>query len=332
MGTIIITGANGSLAIPAVEQLLTQYPDHTLVLTVRNTASEDPNTQKLRNIISHHHTAKTSIRQLDLASLTSVHKFAGDIATEITEGKLPQLTSIVCNAYYWNLVTEAQLTEDGYEKTFQVNHIAHSVLALRLLGHFGPEGGRIVLFSSDTHFPGQSPLETYPPVIPDDLDLLVKPPTYEKVDHMGRGFQSYSVSKLAITMWMYAINRHLEKEEDLKNITVIAINPGNLTDSRALQVNTPTQVKVMSSFIIRPFSFLLRRFMDPTMRSAGEAAADIVGLATGKINPGEGGYFTLSKKDKSSSDSYNEEVQEKLWKKTLEWGGINRANSALKDI
>ena len=68
------------------------------------------------------------------------------------------------------------------------------------------------------------------------------------------------------------------------------------------------------------------------MRSAGEAAADIVGFVTSKISPGEGGYFTLSRKDKSSTDSYNEEVQEKLWKKTLEWGGINGENSALKNI
>lgn len=211
MGTIIITGANGSVAVPAVEQLLSQYADHTLILTVRNAASEDPNTQRLRDVISHHKSAKASIRQLDLAKLSSVHGFTRDIATEITEGKLPHLTSIVCNAYYWNMVSEAQLTEDGYEKTFQVNHIAHSVLVLSLLGHFGPEGGRVVLFSSDTHFPGQSPLEKYPPVIPYDLDLLVKPPTYEKVDHAGRGFQNYSVSKLAITMWMYAINRYIEK-------------------------------------------------------------------------------------------------------------------------
>lgn len=211
MGTIIITGANGSVAIPAVEQLLSQYPDHTLVLTVRNAASEDPNTQRLRDVISQHESAKASIRQLDLASLASVHQFAAEIATEISEGKLPHLTSIVCNAYYWNLVTETQLTEDGYEKTFQVNHLAHAVLALRLLGHFAPEGGRIVLFSSDTHFPGQSPLEKYAPAIPDDLDLLAKPPTYETVDHTGRGFQHYSNSKLAITMWMYAISRYLER-------------------------------------------------------------------------------------------------------------------------
>ncbi|PLB55667.1 NAD(P)-binding protein [Aspergillus steynii IBT 23096] len=331
MGTIIITGANGSVAIPAVEQLLSQHPDHTLVLTVRNAASEDPNTQRLRDVISQHETAKASIRQLDLASLSSVHQFAGEIASEISEGKLPHLTSIICNAYYWNMVTEAQLTEDGYEKTFQVNHLAHAVLALRLLSHFGPDGGRIVLFSSDTHFPGQSPLEKYPPVIPDDLDLLAKPPNYENADPMGRGFQNYSVSKLAITMWMYAINRYLEKDEDLKNITVVAINPGNLTDSRALQVNTPTQVKIMSSFIIRPFSFLLRRFMDPTMRTTGEAAADVVGLAINTISPGETGYFTLSKKDKSSTDSYNEDVQDKLWKKTLEWGSITKENSPLKE-
>lgn len=68
------------------------------------------------------------------------------------------------------------------------------------------------------------------------------------------------------------------------------------------------------------------------MRSTSEAASDVVGLAMNKINPGETGYFTLSEKDKSSPDSYNEEAQEKLWKKTLEWGSVNTENCTLKGI
>ena len=42
-GTIIITGANGSLALPAVQHLLANYSNHALVLTVRNTLDADVN-------------------------------------------------------------------------------------------------------------------------------------------------------------------------------------------------------------------------------------------------------------------------------------------------
>ncbi len=210
-GTIIITGANGSLAIPAVQYLLANYPGYGAVLTVRNASDADAHTKKLRKTLAQFPDAKTSIYELDLANLSDVHTFASTIITEVAEGKIPPLASIICNAYYWNLVDAAEITGDGYERTFQVNHISHTALVLRLLGSFGSHGGRVVLFSSDAHFPGKNGLEKYPPKIPNDLDLLVNPAVDERSDNFGRGFQRYAVSKLAVVMWMYALNRYLEK-------------------------------------------------------------------------------------------------------------------------
>lgn len=210
-GTIIVTGANGSLAIPAVQQLLNNYPSCTTVLTVRNTLDADSNTKTLREILTQYPDAETSIRKLDLADLSAVHDFANNVDAEIADGKLPPLASIVCNAHYWNLVGDADVTVDGYEKTFQVNHIAHAALVLRLLGSFGSNSGRVVLFSSDAHWPGKNMLEKYPPAIPDDLKLLVKPALDQPPDNFGRRFQRYAVSKLAVAMWMYVLNRYLEK-------------------------------------------------------------------------------------------------------------------------
>ena len=210
-GTVIITGANGSLAIPAVQHLLTNYPSYTAVLTVRNLMDSDINTKKLRATIAKFPDAKTSLYQLDLANLSAVSEFANNIAEKIQQGNLPPLASLICNAYHWNLVGEVELTEDGYEKTFQVNHVAHATLVLRLLSSFGSEGGRVVLLSSDSHWPGKNSLEKYPPAIPDDLELLVKPGADKTPDNMGRGFQRYAVSKLVVVTWMYALNGYLKE-------------------------------------------------------------------------------------------------------------------------
>jgi NAD(P)-dependent dehydrogenase (short-subunit alcohol dehydrogenase family) len=338
-GTIIITGANGSLATPATELLLSKYPDYTLILTGRN-----PET--IRTIKA---AKNVSIRKLDLSDLSAVHGFATSIASEIQAGTLPPLASIICNAYYWNLRSAPETTTDGLERTFQINHIAHAPLVLRLLGQFDREaGGRVVLFSSDAHWPGKNGLEKIPQAIPDDLTALVVPEQDEKADVMGRGFQLYANSKLAIVMWMYALNRHLEpvsaflslfslmryilmKRQDLalNKITAVAVNPGNLADSRALRVNTPVFLKIISFLIIRPFLFLLRRFSDPTMRTCTEAAADIVEFATNTARPGERGYYTLSHKDESSPDSLDQARQDALWSKTIEWAGITGENTAL---
>ena len=210
-GTILITAANSSLAIPAIKYLLTKYPDYTALLTVRDASDSDSNTKRLRSKIAKHPRPKNSIHELDLADLSAVHKFADDVIDKIRRGSLPPLVGIACNAFYWNLCREPELTRDGYERSLQVIHIAHAALVLRLLGYFHSDGGRVVLFSSDAHWQGKNGLEKYPPTIPDDLDLLGKPGPDPTSDNLGRGFQRYARAKLAIVAWMYALNRYLNE-------------------------------------------------------------------------------------------------------------------------
>ena len=212
-GTILITGANGSLAIPAVQHALSKYPDYTLLLTVRNASDSDVNTANLRSTIARFPDAKAPIRQLDHTKLSDVQTFASSVAADISAGRIPPLAAIACNAYYWNMVDDIQFTNDGYEKTIQVSHLAHVKLVLQLLGSFCPNGGRVVIFSSDSHWPGKNGMEKFPPTIPEELNSLVQPkPGQEPAsDHMARGFQRYAVSKLAAVLWTYALNQCLEK-------------------------------------------------------------------------------------------------------------------------
>ncbi|KAI8624752.1 hypothetical protein F5Y19DRAFT_305103 [Xylariaceae sp. FL1651] len=318
-GTVVITGANGSLAVHAVQHLLTKSPENTLVLTVRNTSDSDPNTKNLRETVSRYPHAKVSIRQLDLASLKAVNDFAGTVAAEVVEQKLPPLVGIVCNAYYWNMVSDPELTQDGFEKTMQVNHISHAALVLRLLGSFGAQGGRLVLFTSDSHYPGRNGLEKYPPGIPDNLDKLVR--VDRDADKQGRGFQNYANSKLAILMWTYALNRFLEKNEPLHKISAVAIDPGSLTDSRALRTNTPAMLYYMQRFVLQPLRPLLR-FIAPDLRRAADAGVDVADLVLNQKHAGERGYIRLMVPGPSSKDSLDEEKQKKLWMKTAEWAKI----------
>ena len=258
--TIIITGANGSLAIPTVDHLLQHSPDSTLVLTVRDASDKDANTSTLRGVVAKHPAARVSIQELDLSHLSAVHDFARSIAAEIEKGSLPQLSAIVGTAYHWNLVGPLELTDDGYEKTIQVSYLSHFAIVLRLIKSFRPEGGRIVLFTSDGHEPGKNGLEKIPPAISADvtqLDLLVKPAEDASPDTLGHGFHRYANSKLALVMFTHALNRRLERDAQLKNITVVVMNPGNLADSRALLVNTPRKLIILSKFVLRPLRPLL---------------------------------------------------------------------------
>ena len=212
-GTVVFTAANSSMGIPAADHLLKTYPDYTVIFTVRNVSEEDSNTQRLRAVVAQYPSAKTYILPLDLSKLSTTHEFANKIAVEVKAGNYPPLSAIICNAYYWNLVGDPELTHDGFDKTLQVSHISHAALVLRLLGSFGQTStgeamGRITLLSSDSHWPGKNAMEVFPPSI-DDLELLIHP--VSGADKKGRGYHRYASSKLAITTWMYALNRRLEK-------------------------------------------------------------------------------------------------------------------------
>ncbi|KAI2464740.1 NAD(P)-binding protein [Annulohypoxylon bovei var. microspora] len=326
-GSVLITGANGTLALPAVDHLLRNYPEHTAILTVRDASEVDLNTQRLREIISRYPGAKTSIQQLDLSSISAVHDFASALSEDIAAKRTPPLKTIICNACYWNLVGDPELTDDAYDKTFQVNHISHVALVLRLLDRFAPDGGRIVMFSSEAHQPGRALLEKIPPTIPEDLDLLIKPVSHE--DKGGAGFHRYGSSKLATTAWTHALNRYLEKDESLNKITAVAYNPGGLVDSRMFQKNTSSLLSFLMRYAVQPLLPLLQ-YQNPQMRTGADSGVDAIELALDRVHPGDRGYFELLEKDESSPESRDESKQEKLWIKSAEWARISKNNTALQ--
>jgi NAD(P)-dependent dehydrogenase (short-subunit alcohol dehydrogenase family) len=210
MGTVIITGANGSLAIPAVTYLLSEYTPSNVILTVRNDAPEDTNTTNLQAAIAQVQTTATvTIHKLDLASLVEVHAFANEIRAQVDANHIPPLTAVIWNAMSWTLQGGLQFTADGYERSMQVNHIAHFALTLELLRSFDQEHGRIIFLGSDSH--EKSSLQVYPSVLPDDLDKLVYPGPDREEEVIDRGFQRYGLSKLVSIMTMYELNRRLQK-------------------------------------------------------------------------------------------------------------------------
>jgi NAD(P)-dependent dehydrogenase (short-subunit alcohol dehydrogenase family) len=209
MGTVIITGANGSLAIPAVSYLLSEYAPRTVILTVRNDSEEDKNTARLRIAIAEAPKAvNVMVRKLDLASLSEVHRFAREMRAQVDAGAIPPLIATIWNAMTWTLQGGLQFSKDDYERSMAVNHLAHFALTLELLGSFDAERGRIIFLGSDSH--EKSALQEYRTQLPvDDLDTLVHPGPDEEDKIIGRGFQRYGLSKLVTIMTMYELNRRL---------------------------------------------------------------------------------------------------------------------------
>lgn len=213
-GAVLITGANGSLGFALVSYLLATYPAHTLLLTVRNPSPKDPNTAKLHSIIAEHPNSKAHIETLDLASLNDVASFTKTITTSIQKGTCPKLDAIICNAMTWSLNSGVKFSKDGFELTMAVNTLSHFDLVLRLLGAM-EEHGRVVFLSSEVHWPGKAGFEVYPPVLPEELEVLIRYEKDKPGEEAGRGFLRYGLSKLVGVMLMYALNRRLQEVCDI---------------------------------------------------------------------------------------------------------------------
>jgi NAD(P)-dependent dehydrogenase (short-subunit alcohol dehydrogenase family) len=213
-GSIIITGATGSLAIEAVQQFLT-HPSITVVGTVRN-ATKSPKSAhllRLEQIAGQYPMGKLLIKSVDLNSLSEVRAFADEIAGLVESKQLPPISAIICNAFTWSLGGQ-NFSNDHYESTFQVNHLAHFSLVLKILRNMDHDSGRIVMLSSEVHDPEvRIPLSKLGAELPSDenLDLLVKPGPDEAGTEHDMGWRRYANSKLANVMFMQSLNRRLQQ-------------------------------------------------------------------------------------------------------------------------
>ena len=211
-GTVLITGANGTLALEFVQALLTLHPQYTLVATVRNASAQaDTNTAALMRIIDKHPGVKVHVEKLDLGKLNDVRRFADRLSKQIDLGELPRISAIVCNASTWSLEAGQKFTSDGLEATFQVAHLSHYLLVLKLLGSMDVSSGRIVMLGSITHYPEiPNPLSAFPPEFPADIEHLVKPPPDRVGEVHDRGFQRYGTAKPSNVTFMHDLNTRLE--------------------------------------------------------------------------------------------------------------------------
>lgn len=137
----------------------------------------------------------------DLASLAQIRTMANDII-----GRIGHLDVLINNAGVKPL--QREVTKDGFELTFGVNHLAHFALTTLLLDTLRKAAqGRIVTVSSVAHTRGKMHF--------DDLQL-------------ERGWDSYTAyaqSKLANVLFAFGLARRLQGG----TVTSNAVHPGVVT-------------------------------------------------------------------------------------------------------
>lgn len=130
------------------------------------------------------------------------------------------------------------ITRDGFEQTYQSNHLAHVLLTHMLLnqGHMASDA-RIISVSSAGSY-NSDPLDER---VTTGSDILAR---YDNEPGREISFpnmmQLYGRSKAAQVVWTMALQRRLAKREAWRDITVHSCHPGEF--SKILAARSPIEV------------------------------------------------------------------------------------------
>ncbi len=212
---------------------------------------------------------------LMIADLSSLQSVQ-KLAREFQD-RYPKLHVLINNAGLVNL--RRYITIDGYEKTFATNYLSPFLLTNLLLNELKSSApSRIVTGSSGAHYGGHI-----------DFGDLQNGKRYG-------GMRAYGQSKLALVLF----TRELAKRLAGSGVTAYSLHPG------VVATNIWSRPAGVAWFImVIPKLF---------MASPGKGAETIVYLATAPgIENLSGEYFEKKKVKRSSEESYNDNVSEKLW-------------------
>jgi len=191
--TVIVTGANAGIGFETSLALAAQG-DHVIMTArdpLRGAEALDQVRQRSGNLT-------TELMILDLASFTSINKFAREFTATNN-----QLDVLVNNAGL--VLSKRALTAEGFEMTFGVNHLGHFLLTQKLIDPLtNTEGARVVVVSSDAHRFARSGL---------DFNDLQAEKSYKP-------FSVYGKSKLANIYFARELSRRLPQ------VKVNSLHPG----------------------------------------------------------------------------------------------------------
>lgn len=303
--SILITGGTQGLGYYCALTIARQCPSALIVLASR----------------TDHENASASIREkikqtnvkfmpLDLGKLDSVR----DFGQRWNKEQCPPIQALILNAGI-QYPGGIEYSDDGFEKTFAINHVGHSLL-FHLLVPALLRDARIVVVSSGVHDParkwGLVPAYTNPEQVAHPSEDAIK---------KSSGRDRYATSKVANVLWTAALGRHLASHSEHNNKTAISFDPGLMFPTR-LARDASWLVQFVINHVAWRLIPILKVLFSPNINSPTESGDNLAWLALGKENEGlKGVYFEKRKVQPVSEQAQNKDLQEELWQWTLDTVG-----------
>jgi NAD(P)-dependent dehydrogenase (short-subunit alcohol dehydrogenase family) len=192
---VVLTGATNGIGLAAALELARRGADLTLVARNQERAAE-----AVRRISAVSTGSTPDVLLADLASQSAIRRLAGELLA-----RYPRIHVLVNNA--GAIYARREMTADGIERTWAVNHLAPFLLTTLLLDRLkASQPARIVTTSSGAHEGARIPF--------DDLNA--------ELSWGGAGFTRYGETKLANILFTAELARRLEGT----GVTANAFHPG----------------------------------------------------------------------------------------------------------
>jgi NAD(P)-dependent dehydrogenase (short-subunit alcohol dehydrogenase family) len=272
----VITGPTSGIGKETALALAKQ--DHAIYLLVRDIEKGE----KLRqSIIGQTGNKAIYAIHCDLTDLESVHR-----AADALTNKLSDINVMINNA--GGIFPKKELSKDGFEMTFALNHLGHFALTMRLMPLLEKGHARIINVSSEAHKMAK----------PDFSNL--------QAEKYYSDSTAYGTSKL----FNIYFTESLADKYGSKGVTSFALHPG--------------VVKTNFGAGLSGFSKIMMWLARPFMISAKKGAETTVYLATKpRLEIKSGNYFKNCKKVRTSEKAKDFSARNRLWNISMELIGLN---------
>jgi NAD(P)-dependent dehydrogenase (short-subunit alcohol dehydrogenase family) len=275
--TVVVTGATSGIGLAASVALAALGPE--LVLVGRDRARLEAAVAAVK---ARAPGAQVAALRADLSSLAEVRALAGELLA-----RHPHLHVLVNNA--GGVSARREVTPDGLERTFAVNHLAPYLLTRLLLDRLRASApARIVNVASIAH--RNAALDF------DDLQLTRD---YAVMRAYGR-------SKLANVLFTRELARRLAGT----GVTVNSLHPGAVA----------TRIWSRAPWLFRPLLAVAKRFM----LTPEQGAATLVHLAaSAEVERLTGAYFEGGRAVDPSAAARDEAAARRLWEESARLVGLD---------
>jgi NAD(P)-dependent dehydrogenase (short-subunit alcohol dehydrogenase family) len=272
--TIVITGATSGIGEVAADRLAAKGGRIVFIARDRHRGAET-----LKHLHAIAPGAEHSVHYADLSVIADMKR----VASEIADAE-PEIDVLVNNA--GALFNSRQVTTDGLEKTFAVNHMAYFVVT-DILKHRMKPGARIVSTASDAHKGAKL-----------DFNDLQSARSFS-------GFRVYGRSKLCNILFTRELARRLQGT----GVTANCLHPGFVATRFGDQSGGVLSfgIRAAKNFALTP----------------EQGAETIVYLASSPdVENVTGGYFFKSAPATPTKEAQNDSDAKRLWEISADIAGM----------